>query len=98
MDKLWAPWRIAYIHSLKKEKGCIFCLRAKKKNEYLVLNTKLSIAVLNKYPYNNGHVLIAPIRHVNDISKLKQDEIVDLFQTLNKIKKRLTKLLKPEGF
>lgn len=99
MDRLWAPWRINYISRKTKGKGCIFC-RAKKgkSKDYVIFKTRLSIAMLNIYPYNNGHMLISPLRHIRDISQMREDEILDLFKCLNQAKKLLQKVLKPQGY
>ncbi len=99
MDRLWAPWRINYISRKTKEKGCVFC-RAKKgkSKDYVIFKTRLSIAMLNIYPYNNGHMLISPLRHIRDISQMREDEILDLFKCLNQAKKLLQKALKPQGY
>jgi ATP adenylyltransferase len=98
MDRLWAPWRIKYIRA-KKHKRCIFCegLKSKGKN-YIIFKTEHSISILNIFPYNNGHVMISPVRHIREISKLKECEILDLFHNLNNVKKLLDKVLKPDGY
>lgn len=98
MDKLWAPWRIKYIQS-KKSGKCIFCIakRSKKKN-YVFIKNKHSFAILNIYPYNNGHVMVAPNRHVSTLSALKEVEMLDIFKTLNQAIKRLDKAIKPQGY
>ncbi|MBM3246464.1 MAG: HIT domain-containing protein [Candidatus Omnitrophica bacterium] len=104
MDRLWAPWRIKYIKTSTRDsqtlaKKCIFCLAAKKaKKNYVVLKTKHSIALLNIFPYNNGHLMVAPARHIKDISLLKEEEALDLFRALNSAKKLLDKTLKPQGY
>jgi ATP adenylyltransferase len=54
--------------------------------------------MLNIYPYTNGHLLVSPLRHLRDISQLRQDEVVDLFKCLNKAKALLQKTLRPQGF
>jgi ATP adenylyltransferase len=54
--------------------------------------------MLNIYPYNNGHLLIAPLRHLRDIGQLREEEILDLFKSMNKAKQLLQKVLKPEGY
>ena len=99
MDGLWAPWRMKYITSKKKTKSCLFC-RAKKneKSNYIILKTRYSIAMLNIFPYNNGHMMISPLRHVKDITKLKTTEALDLFKTLQATQKLLDKVLKPQGY
>jgi len=102
MEKLWAPWRVEYITKIIKEtKGCVFCDIFKEKKDsknFILIRTAHSYAVLNIYPYNNGHVLILPNRHVKDISKLKREEREDLFDLLEEVKSRLEKKLKPQGF
>ena len=102
--RLWAPWRINYI-SKSKVKGCIFC-RAKRRasrgadkpNDYVVFKTKKSICLLNIYPYNNGHLLISPLRHIADIDLLTDAEILDMFRCLKRAKGLLQKVLKPQGY
>ncbi|OIO36372.1 MAG: HIT family hydrolase [Candidatus Omnitrophica bacterium CG1_02_44_16] len=101
MEKLWAPWRMSYIKNAKKEKGCLFCrvLKSKKDKANLVLlRSKHSFAVLNLYPYNNGHLMASPKRHVSSIELLNDDEICDLFNTVKKAKLLLEAALKPEGY
>ncbi len=98
MDRLWAPWRIKYL-TLKKQKGCIFCKSLKPQNKKeLIFSNKHSFCILNAYPYNNGHVMVSPKRHVKELSQLKDPELIDLFKTLNTAKELLDKVLKPAGY
>ncbi|UCG35607.1 MAG: HIT domain-containing protein [Candidatus Omnitrophota bacterium] len=100
MNKLWAPWRIKYIVNIKT-KGCALCAAQKKRNDKktrIVVRSKHSFAILNTFPYNNGHLMIVPYRHVASLEKLSDAEILDMNKTLIKIKKALKKVLKPEGF
>jgi len=98
MDRLWAPWRLGYIQR-KKQKSCVFCIRKKSvSKKYVFIKNKLSFAILNKFPYNNGHVLVAPLRHIKDISRLKYDEVADLFKTITEAKDILNRILGPCGF
>jgi ATP adenylyltransferase len=99
MDKLWAPWRINYVQGRKK-KGCIFCdaYKAGTKDSHLVFKSDHSLCLLNIFPYNNGHLMVAPKRHVKDLDKLKADELLALVRDLLLAKKLLAKVLKPEGF
>jgi len=98
MDRLWAPWRIKYI-TAKRTKKCIFCksLVSKGKN-YVIFKTKYSFSLLNIFPYNNGHMMVSPIRHIRTLSQLKGAEVLDLFKTLNNTKIILDKALKPDGY
>ena len=98
MDRLWAPWRMKFIEA-KKDKKCIFCLAARQQKKYrVVLKTKYSLALLNAFPYNNGHMMICPLRHVSSLGKLGQAEMLDLINTLTYTQKMLDKILRPDGY
>ena len=102
MDNLWAPWRLPYIKLIKnKPKGCVFCqmLKERKDRENLIVErTKYSYSVLNIYPYNNGHLLVLPQRHVDGLEKLKKEERDDLLDLLQATQKLLNLALKPDGY
>ncbi|MCH7690246.1 MAG: HIT domain-containing protein [candidate division Zixibacteria bacterium] len=96
-EKLWAPWRAGFILS-KKEKGCIFCKRLKEKDSVknlIVYRGKKALVILNKFPYNAGHTMIVPIRHVGQIEKLKADEAAEFFELLQKTVVKIKKILNP---
>src|SRR5436190_974225 len=99
MDKLWAPWRVTYITKIiDKTKGCTFCRILKEKKDtknYIFVRTKYCFAVLNIYPYNNGHTLIVPKRHVKDLDQLTKAEREDLMELLIYTQKLTNKVLKP---
>lgn len=98
LNKLWAPWRIKYL-KIKKQKGCMFCNALKSpEKSYIILKTRYSFAILNIFPYNNGHIMVAPLRHVRELSQLKDCEILDIFKNLNKVKALLEKTLGPHGY
>lgn len=100
MNKLWAPWRSRYIHRQKKS-GCIFCQIFKSDNDrghFILTRYRHCFAVLNTFPYNNGHTLIVSNRHVESLEKLKTAEILDMHKLLLFTKKSLKKTLKPNGF
>lgn len=102
MNRLWAPWRETYITSLNdKKKVCVFChiLADRKDKQHLIFIRKPNAyAVLNLYPYSNGHCLVVPSRHVGDISKLTQSEYGDLMELLRETKDLLQTVFKPQGF
>jgi len=102
MNRLWAPWRENYITKLTtKHKSCVFCriLAARKDRRHLIFIRKAyAYAVLNIYPYSNGHCLIVPNRHVGDISKLPQEEYAGLMGLLKEVKDLLQTALGPQGF
>ena len=99
MERLWAPWRMEYV--TEKIKGCIFCraARARAKSKSLVVfQDSLILVMLNKYPYNNGHLMLAPLRHVGEWDALFEKEIAALGFMLKQWVKVLKKLYKPGGF
>ena len=102
MDKLWAPWRGKYVTQiLKKQKGCVFCKILKEKNDtknLVLIRTELSFVVFNIYPYSNGHLLVIPNRHVNDLSKLTRAEREDVMDLVEETKLLLDNTLKPDGY
>jgi ATP adenylyltransferase len=102
MDRLWAPWREAYVTAvIQKKSGCIFCAILKERQDrrnLIFTRSAHSFAVLNLYPYNNGHSLIVPARHVNDLDKLRPEERLDFFDLMSDTKRLLQAILKPDGF
>ena len=100
MEKLWAPWRSKYIY-VRKNKKCIFCNNRTSKGDkkkYFLDRTKHSFSMLNLYPYNNGHVMVAPFRHVKSLELLNDEELLDLMRLVNKTKRKIDKKLKPDGY
>lgn len=99
MKQIWAPWRSEYIQDGKTE-GCVFCrARASSPGEGLLLfNGEFSVVVLNKFPYNSGHLMIAPVRHVAKFEDLTPDESNDMFRLIRHSASVLTKALNPGGF
>jgi len=99
MKILWAPWRIKYI--LGKKEGCIFCDKVKEnkdKENYVLLRGKNGFVMLNTFPYNNGHLMVAPYKHVPDLESLEKDVLADLMGLVKTCTQILKKALKPEGF
>ena len=99
MKNLWAPWRQEYIQAEKK--GCIFCLAAENAQDAKSLVVHMGnecLVMLNKYPYNYGHLMIAPKRHKCDLLELTKEETQEIMRLLGEAKTLLTKELKPEGF
>ena len=81
MKTMWAPWRMDYILS-DKEEGCIFCKALSERDELILFRGKVTMVVMNKYPYINGHLLVAPIRHLATLDQLNKDEMGDLLLTV----------------
>lgn len=100
MNRIWAPWRIHYLKQSQK-KGCIFCRIFKERADaenFVILRCRHSFAVLNTFPYTNGHTLIVPKKHIKSLKHLNQDEIIDMHQTLIVLQDVLQNILKPKGF
>lgn len=99
MPQLWAPWRMDYILANRKKKTCIFCPQKDSNAARLILyRTPLSLIMLNRYPYTYAHLMIAPVRHVQEVSKLSEEEMKDIFQNLGMAIKILKKAFHPSGF
>ena len=99
MDRLWAPWRNHYLSRKIKGKACIFCQAKKgRRRDNVVFRTQWSICLLNIYPYNNGHLLVSPLRHTGDLDLLSDEEALDLINCAKKAKRLLAKVLKPHGY
>lgn len=102
IEHLWAPWRKSYIRPKKKKSGpCLFCRLIAQKTDrknFILLRTFHSYAVLNLYPYNNGHTLILPKRHVDNISLLSDTEKLDLLDLVEKVRAAMVPTMTPHGF
>jgi len=111
MDHLWAPWRLAYVAAPKEKptppasgEECFLCRGVSGKTpeedrvNLLVHRTELSVVVLNRFPYNNGHLLIAPKAHKGQLDELTPDELLDLQLVLRKMQAILQKRMNPDGF
>lgn len=101
LKQLWSPWRMSYLTTLSKKNACFLCAAAKTKHDRVhgvFARSPHSFAILNIYPYNNGHVMIVPRRHVSDLRLLSDDERNDLFSLLMTVQTALTAVLHPEGF
>jgi ATP adenylyltransferase len=100
MKQLWAPWRMEFLLSDKKT-GCPFCLlpAAKQDTENLILHRSAScFVIMNRYPYNNGHLMVIPFQHEKELDQLPAATAVDMTQTLQKTVAVLKKTFKPDGF
>ncbi|HAW60215.1 MAG TPA: HIT family hydrolase [Actinobacteria bacterium] len=100
MDYLWRPWRMEYILSEKPE-GCIFCDKPKEnrdKENYILYRGETCFSMLNIYPYNNGHLMVVPFRHVLDLDGLTDNELTELIQLVRRSMNVQRKALNPDGF
>lgn len=105
MDQLWAPWRLSYVTQPPKDRpagdDCFICrgLAATDDRANLIaLRTERSAVVLNRFPYNNGHLLVAPLAHKAGLDDLTDAESLDLQHTLVRMVGLLRKAMSPDGF
>jgi ATP adenylyltransferase len=105
MEILWSPWRSKYIESFKEEKDneqCFVCAAienpAEDAERLVVYRSPFSIVIMNKYPYNAGHLLVCPLKHSATLDSLSTDELLDLIQTVRLSVNVLEKAMSPHGF
>jgi ATP adenylyltransferase len=101
MKALWAPWRMEYILSDQKAGSCIFCPgdnRDMDRSRFILHMGDLSMVMMNRFPYINGHLLVAPVRHVKGLELLSQEERLDILTAVARSVEILKKVLSPEGF
>jgi ATP adenylyltransferase len=96
MKTLWAPWRMEYILG-EKEQECIFCV-ALSKEDLTLFKDDLSMVMMNKYPYINGHLLVAPKRHVATLDEMTAEEMECLLRRVRDSIGVLKEAMKPDGF
>ena len=100
MDRLWAPWRMEYIKKAKQKK-CFLCEAIQSNDDrayFVIKRAKSSIVLMNRYPYNSGHLLIAPYRHSDNLSVLTKEELSELMLLASEACEILRRAIKPDGF
>jgi ATP adenylyltransferase len=104
MDRLWAPWRLAYVEAhkpLETAEPCFLCRGLadnQDRRNLIVERTTRSVVVLNRFPYNNGHLLVAPQAHKGRLDELAPEDHLDLMATLSRFVHLLDQLMKPDGY
>jgi ATP adenylyltransferase len=101
MKRLWAPWRMEYIAG-EQRPGCLFCRVIADPNdkdaELVVWRPEGALVMLNKFPYNPGHALVAPVAHVPGLEALDDEQTTFLMRAVRRVVDVLRGELKPEGF
>jgi ATP adenylyltransferase len=104
MDQLWAPWRLAYVATPPKPAAadaCFICRGLAESDDranLIALRTARSAVVLNRFPYNNGHLLVAPFAHKGQLSELTEDELLDLQLVVRRMVAVLSEAMSPDGY
>ena len=107
MERIWSPWRSKYIKAFndaknKKENECFVCdaINSNNKDKELLIVTKREkcIVIMNKYPYNSGHLLVCPLRHISQFEEFEDDELLNIMNTKQEIIVVMKELFNPHGF
>lgn len=99
-SSLWAPWRCEYV-SQPREDGCTFCRIFEEKNDrenLVLLRGDMCGVVMNRYPYNSGHLMVVPYRHEADLDALEDGEMLEMIQTTRRLMGVMKDLMCPGGF
>src|SRR5438477_2360106 len=104
MQQLWAPWRLAYVATAKPpadDDPCFICRGLDGQDDrgnLIVLRTPRSVVLLNRFPYNNGHLLVAPRAHKGRLDELTPEELLETMETLRRMVGVLDELMHPDGY
>ena len=100
MEHIWAPWRIEYIQ-MKKTEGCVLCDKPGQSSDaqnYILYRGDKNFIIMNTYPYNPGHLMIAPYRHIASLEQLTDEELNEHFEIVSRSIKILRQVFNPSGF
>ena len=100
MEHIWAPWRIQYIQGEKPE-GCILCEKPGQDNDaqnYILYRGSKNFIIMNTYPYNPGHLMVAPYRHIASLEELTEEERHEHFEVVSRVIRVLREAFNPGGF
>jgi len=100
MEQIWAPWRIKYIR-MEKPEGCILCDKPGQNDDalnYILYRGNKNFVIMNIYPYNPGHLMIVPYRHIANLEGLTEEERHEHFEIVSQSIKVLKQVFNPDGF
>lgn len=100
MDYIWSPWRYSYVKQVGKEPGCVFCkINASHDDEsnWVVFRGQFNFIVLNRFPYNSGHVMVVPTDHVATVEEASVEVLEEMMRLARRAESVLRKLYKPDG-
>ncbi len=98
--QLWAPWRLEYVESADEQPGCVFCTARDGDDEarLVVRRGERALALLNKYPYASGHLMVAPKRHVGELAELETAEALEIHGLASEALAALAATFAPDGY
>jgi ATP adenylyltransferase len=103
MERLWSPWRLPYVTTTKTPETCIFCDASDPNDsdsthsELVLVRGRTAYVILNLYPYNNGHVMVVPYRHIQSLVPATPDELAELMRLTRDAESALTEAYRPQG-
>jgi ATP adenylyltransferase len=98
MERLWSPWRLPYVTATASTEGCIFCdARESAEGDLVLVRGRLAYVILNRYPYNNGHVMVVPNRHIQSLAPATSEELAELMRLTRDAEVALTEAYRPQG-
>jgi ATP adenylyltransferase len=102
MERLWSPWRLAYVTGTSSATGCIFCDAAgdaldSTPASLVLVRGRVSYVILNLFPYNNGHLMVVPNRHVGSLASATADELSEMMRFTRDAEIALTEAYEPQG-
>ena len=99
MDRIWSPWRHAYVTRSEESPGCVFCIaRTIDEGKQLIVHEgQLAYVILNKFPYNAGHLMVVPHRHVAQMAGLEYSELAEMAKLTQLCERVLTEAYSPQG-
>ena len=97
MKTMWAPWRMEYILA-ENEERCIFCDALSQNGELTLYQGPDTLVIMNKFPYINGHLLVAPVRHLSGLDQLNKHEMGEMLATVDRSVEILKQVMNPDGF
>jgi ATP adenylyltransferase len=100
VERLWAPWRLEYVGRADELEGCLFCRAVEGDDEagFVLHRGREAFALLNKFPYASGHLMVAPYRHVGEFSELGDGEALEVHRLASQGMGALAQLYAPQGF
>ena len=98
MDHLWSPWRLSYVTGSARGSGCVFCDAASGRDDALVVyRGTTSFVILNKFPYNNGHLMVVPNRHIATLAEATADELAEIMTLARRAERAIRAAYEPHG-
>ncbi len=97
MERLWSPWRLAYVSASSESKGCVFCLGPGDTTPLVLFRGETCFVILNLYPYNNGHLMVVPKRHVPSLAGCSPAELNEMMALTRRAELALGEAYHPQG-